>query len=171
MADMANAPPPVPPVEPDEQAKQLLADARAAKTVMSDALARYEDRIWQAAWDRGHQQGWQEGYQYALWMLEQARNRAAHEPPPRAEPPAAPPIIEEDGEESPSTQEAVLRMVTAMPGLRGVEIVEKLHLSGVQAKERTVRTALHRLKNAQKIRNKDERWFPAGMVPEVEDVM
>lgn len=159
---MVNQPPPVPPVELDEQAKQLLADARAAKTVMTDALQRYEDRVWQAAWDRGHQQGWQEGYSYALWKLaEQARTNAAVQAPPRTEPPAAPPIIEEEGEDSgPSTQEAVLRMVLAVPGLRGVEVVEKLHLSGVQAKERTVRTALHRLKNAHKIKNVGERWFP-----------
>ena len=161
---MANTPPPTPNAEPDEQAKQLLADARAAKTVMTDAIERYEQRVWSAAWDRGHQQGWREGYNYALWQIEQARAQVpTAQQPPRVEPEAAPPLIEDDDE--PTAQETVLRIVKAMPGLRGVDIVQKAAEGGRPVKERTVRTALHRLKNADEIVNVNERWYTPDAAP------
>ncbi|MBX9747084.1 MAG: hypothetical protein K2X34_09295 [Hyphomonadaceae bacterium] len=161
---MANAPPPVPPVPPDQHALDLLTAARTRKTAFSEAMEQYENAVWQAAWDRGHQQGWAEGYAHAFWVMEQARTQqAAPAPPARAEPPTAPPLEEE--EPSTSAQDIVWSVVNAKPGLRGVEIVAETEAMGKAVKERTVRTALHRLKKDGLIINRDERWYPPEAAP------
>lgn len=156
---MANSPPPVPPVPPDQHALDLLTAARTRKTAMNEAQEQYENAVWQAAWDRGHQQGWAEGYAYAFWVMEQARTQqpAAPQPPARAEPPTPPPLEEE--EPSTSAQDTVWQIVQQQPGLRGVEIVTATEAAGKPVKERTVRTALHRLKKDGLIVNHNERWY------------
>lgn len=53
----------------------------------------------------------------------------------------------------------VLEQIKKSPGLTGAEIVEALEKEGTPVKERTVRTALHRLR-AKFIKQQDERWFP-----------
>lgn len=157
---MVNQPPPVPPVELDDHARDLLAAARMQKTAVVDAVDRYQQTVWNAAYDRGHQQGWREGYNYALWQIEQARAQVpVASTPPRAEPEPAPIITEED--DTPSAQETVLKAVAAKPGMRGVEVVAAV----APIKERTVRTALHRLKKDGQIVNINERWFLPDAAP------
>lgn len=59
-----------------------------------------------------------------------------------------------------SDQELVLRTIQQRPGHRGVDIVQ--FLEG-QVQERTIRTALHRLKRKGLIQKIGDRWFaPAG---------
>ncbi|HVZ28580.1 MAG TPA: hypothetical protein VG798_08005 [Rhizomicrobium sp.] len=54
----------------------------------------------------------------------------------------------------------VLHMIETKPGLRGAEIVEALKWAGTPVHERTVRTALWRLKQAQKIVKRAGQWYP-----------
>jgi hypothetical protein len=57
-------------------------------------------------------------------------------------------------------KEVVLQVIERSPGLRGVEIVDAAARSGSPVHERAVRTALHRLKSAGRIKNEDGKWFP-----------
>ncbi len=52
----------------------------------------------------------------------------------------------------------VLKAIRAKPGMRGVEILNYLAESGTTVHERTLRTALARLKNTF-IEQKEERWY------------
>jgi hypothetical protein len=154
----------------DDRARDLLAEARVAKTNVSNAMEQFEARVWAIAWDRGYAQGWREGYQYALWQIEQARNQVVQATPDalaakRPAPEAALPLDEDEDGSGPTAQETVLRIVKTMPGLRGVDIVQKAAENGRPVKERTVRTALHRLKNADEIVNVNERWYTPDAAP------
>jgi hypothetical protein len=56
-----------------------------------------------------------------------------------------------------SDQLKVLEKIREHPGLRGVEVVKALEGS---VEERTVRTALHRLKRRNAILQKENAWYP-----------
>ncbi|MBB1089866.1 hypothetical protein HUU61_01050 [Rhodopseudomonas palustris] len=56
-----------------------------------------------------------------------------------------------------SDQAKVLALIREMQGLRGVDIVKSLE---GQVEERTVRTALHRLKRRELIDQRNGLWFP-----------
>jgi hypothetical protein len=63
-----------------------------------------------------------------------------------------------------SDQMKVLNAIRAKPGMRGVEILSWLEAQGTKVHERTLRTALARLKN-NFIEQREERWYemrPAG---------
>jgi hypothetical protein len=60
-----------------------------------------------------------------------------------------------------SDMDKVLAAVKRKPGLRGVELVSVLKESGTPVEERTLRTALHRLKVRGFLENRETRWFPA----------
>lgn len=57
-----------------------------------------------------------------------------------------------------SDQARVLMAIRETPGVRGVDIVNGLAGS---VEERTVRTALHRLKKREAIFQQEGKWFPA----------
>lgn len=59
-----------------------------------------------------------------------------------------------------SVQALTLQVIREISGLRGAQIVAELEKRGNDVHERTVRTALWRLKNAQLIEQREERWFP-----------
>jgi hypothetical protein len=164
------APPPNQPTDFEQQARDLVAEARGLRTSLleghQEALARYENALWRGAWETGYNQGWKDAYAYALQEFEQ-RLRSATPPPAAARPePVAPQLEEEDtGDDGPTAAEIVLSIVAAKPGLRGVEIVAEADKAKTPVKERTVRTALHRLKNADRLKNVDERWYLPDAVP------
>lgn len=57
-----------------------------------------------------------------------------------------------------SDQARVLKIISTNPGLRGVEIVEMLGIGPDAVHERTVRTALSRLKRRGQIQQQDGGW-------------
>lgn len=57
-----------------------------------------------------------------------------------------------------SDQMKVLKAIRAKPGMRGVEILTWLTAHGTPVHERTLRTALARLKNSH-IEQREERWY------------
>jgi hypothetical protein len=72
-------------------------------------------------------------------------------------------------DDAPRAADVVMKIVTERPGLRGVEIVGETEARGAPLKERTVRTALWRLKSARKIKNLDERWYLFDADPALAD--
>ncbi len=59
-----------------------------------------------------------------------------------------------------SDQAKVLEVIREHPGLRGMEVVKALNGS---VEERTVRTALHRLKRRNAIMQREGAWHPVSM--------
>jgi hypothetical protein len=66
-----------------------------------------------------------------------------------------------------SDQFRVYLTISGKPGIRGVEIVERLNSVGKPIKERTMRTALHRLRAQGLIKLEGAGWHPTGVRPEV----
>jgi hypothetical protein len=58
-----------------------------------------------------------------------------------------------------SDQMRVLKAIQASPGMRGVEILRALEAAGTTVHERTLRTALARLKYHHFIEQREERWY------------
>lgn len=151
------------PEDVKERQRRVIAEAHVAKNASTDALQRYEDAVWQAGWVHGYDQGWNEGYQRALAIMQQVTSHRAA-PPPQFDPDAVPGLPPKDAAEGQTANQIVLDIIEARPGLRGVELVALTEELGAPLKERTVRTALHRLKNQAKIFNHEERWYPANYI-------
>ncbi len=156
---MADDPKEIPP-DYDAIARNLAAEARGWRVhlqeVFGKALHQYENSLWRAGIEHGYNQGWTAGYEAAVRQLQEARAT----PPREARPETTGPPIEEDTEDEALTaKDVVFNIISATPGLRGVQIVAATEKAGTPLKERTVRTALHRLKTADKIKNVDERWY------------
>jgi hypothetical protein len=59
----------------------------------------------------------------------------------------------------PSAQDLVLNMIKTVPGQRGSQIVSRLAQAGTPVEERTVRTALWRLKKRNLIEQRGVEWY------------
>jgi len=79
-------------------------------------------------------------------------------PLPSALPPSPPPL-------TPTANELVHQFVAENPGKRGVEIADNFSKTVWRLPERTVRTALHRLKKAEKILVLEGRWYTPENIP------
>lgn len=58
-----------------------------------------------------------------------------------------------------SDQMRVFRTIRENPGLRGIEVVRAIETAGYTIHERTVRTALSRLKRADMIEQQEDKWY------------
>lgn len=165
---MPNNPPP-PPIDYDELAKMAVAEARGHRSSLIEAhhqaLTRYETALWRGAWDTGYNQGWRDGYDAAVKVLDQMRS-ATPTPTTATRPEAVAPPLEEDDDAGPTAAQVVIDIIKNSPGMRGVEIVAAAANAGNPVKERTVRTALHRLKTAGAIVSVRERWYITGSSPQ-----
>ena len=129
---------------------------------MSDVTGRLAE----AAYDVGHREGWlagwNAGYNYAFDRFKEAmqlQNAATPPPRPTASNSESAGLEQADGGKAVSTAAIVLHAIRNNPGMRGVEIVAQLQRGDAEIKERTVRTALHRLRG-EKIYIEDGRWYP-----------
>jgi hypothetical protein len=91
---------------------------------------------------------------YKQWIEEQVRRFQAESPVGAAT--VASPL--EDASEQ-TANDRVLLSITAHPGRRGVDIANEFSRAPQPLPERTVRTALHRLKNAKKIMPVAGLWY------------
>lgn len=152
------------PEDVQERQRRMLAAAYATKDVLKDAQQRHEDAVWNAGWVHGYDQGWNDGYQRAIHALREAAFLRSAPPNVGATEPTPLPREAAPEADAPSANEIILNLIAKFPGLRGFELVEATESAGTPVKERTVRTALYRLKNSGKIFSNDERWYPAGYI-------
>jgi hypothetical protein len=152
---------------PDEESRQLISDARAVRSHVYDSIERFQEAVWAAGYRQGRNDAWPEawnaGYDTALQAVEAAMRRE-QQAAPRPAPTFAPdqnqtPPGMEAGAVKPTASEVVLQIIRNNPGLLGVEIIGRAQKMHDYMKERTVRTALHRLKEDEKIANREKRWF------------
>lgn len=74
--------------------------------------------------------------------------------------------VEDDDERANETAaDVVMGILAVEPGLRGHEIAERAASRVPPVKERTVRTALFRLKNKFLLKILDDRWYLAKDAP------
>jgi hypothetical protein len=133
------------------------AQMKAARDAVLDAMKEWEA----ASYRRGFDEGWKacnDGWLKMLNEATQKREAAATEVP------AEVPNGEFGGESRVSQARAsdvVLNIIKERPGLRGIEIVKATGGAGPAIHERTVRTALHRMKRDKLIKVLDGRWYAA----------
>jgi len=124
------------------------------------AMQNVERFVYRAGYDSGFNAGWDAAVRRFAAVLDTSRppqgpTQANIDPnltmtaPRKAEP------------DDPTIKDLVLASIKRRPGIRGIEIVSTLKATGLDANERSVRTSLHRLKLAKKIRIDDGRWYPA----------
>ncbi len=160
---MTNDAPPSPSTPPDRAAIQ-----KAARDAVIEAM-----REWEAAsYRRGFDEGWKACNDHWLKLLSEATQKtqagaltttteAAH---------VAGLDFGNEVRASPAkASDAVMSIIRDRPGLRGIEIVKAAAEVGQAIHERTVRTALHRMKRDRLIRNLEGRWFAADHDPDTLD--
>lgn len=151
-----------------ENAARAKESAAAFLDALKVHLKATRDDAWFRGWDKGFTEGWRAAAEHFAQAAE--AKRSAHLPP-------APPAQTEEGFqpllsdvesvlEGSTAADKVLALIEANPGLRGVEIANRL--SSIML-ERTVRTALHRLRNTRvlnrKIRNVGGKWYTLLAAP------
>jgi len=125
---------------------------------MFSAMGELEKTLYGVGYDDGFNAGWD-----AAWRRFSALTQTAPRPEPTEQTVGQPPELPKAFQESElPTMTVVLEIVKSKPGLRGIEIIDAAKVAGTPLKERTVRTALHRLKENESIRNLDGRWFVAA---------
>ena len=151
---------PSPPTPPDRVALQ-----KAARDAVIEAM-----REWEAASHRrGFGEGWAACNDHWLKLLNEATqktqagaltitNEAVHV--------AALGFGTEVRAGYVKASDAVMNIVRGRPGLRGIEIVKAAAEVGQAIHERTVRTALHRMKRGGLIKILEGRWFAADRDPD-----
>jgi hypothetical protein len=112
----------------------------------------------------GKSEGFAEGYRAAIrkmrgTLTDMAEDIAHAASDPRAADILAP-IKEARRPRANSDQSKVYGIIAENPGLRGVEIAAKLATLEKPVNERTMRTALNRLKKKTQIENREGAWFP-----------
>lgn len=144
-----------------EQQQPLPKEIVDAREGVFTAIWELERAAFRYGYDKGFDAGWD-----AAWR--RFRAEFMDKPPPASEqpreapqsPPPPPTMIAPDRKPA---KELVLQILTANPnGMRGVEIVQAVQKIDSTIPERTVRTALHRLKTEdEQITNVDGLWHLA----------
>ncbi|MEH2564684.1 hypothetical protein [Bradyrhizobium sp. AZCC 2289] len=143
--------------------EQELDDAVAkAYAELAAAIGNYADKVRRRGWSQGWDTGWATGRKR---LLEEFQSRSADKPSAPSAPPAPPAKVDAPRMTLLGTTGTastnVLNYIERFPGQRGVEIAAAL---GVAFPERTVRTALHRLRNT-KIKIVNGRWYTNEAAP------
>lgn len=125
-----------------------------------EAIRGFQNSIAEQAFRAGFKAGWDQASKAIEDALAKGNVRA---PMPRLNNDLQ--VKAESAVGAKSTGEMVFRIISEFPGLRGVEIVDKLERQGTPVLERTVRTVLWRLKNADRIKVVDGRWFTPDSAP------
>ena len=145
--------------------EQLDADAASAYRVLQIALDKYIKVASRADWSRGWDAGWKSGREHLIDDLK--KGLANNAPPTPINPPPQPaaPARMLPPREARTSKDVVLDFIKDNPGKRGVEIANALGSQSPPMLERTVRTNLARLREDEKIKNVDGRWYAANATP------
>lgn len=151
---------PSPPTPPDRVALQ-----KAARDVVFDAMKEWEA----ASHRRGFDEGWKACNDHWLKLLNEATQKTqagALTTTTEAAQVAALDFENDVRGGHAKASDAVMSIIRDRPGLRGIEIVKAAADVGQAIHERTVRTALHRMKRDGLIKNLEGRWFATGRDPD-----
>ncbi|BBB95388.1 MULTISPECIES: hypothetical protein [Bradyrhizobium] len=132
-----------------------------AFAAMKEAVKEYAEAAYGKGWFAGWEEGFSDGWAAALDTLkkkEEAGRTSRFPVAPGADSRARAHL---GRPKRLSSYEIVRNYIEANPGKRGVEIATAL---SAELPERTVRTALHRLRGA-KIANVEGRWYVTGATP------
>lgn len=149
--------------------EELEADIASAYAELSKAITEYASKVRRRGWSQGWDQGWDEGWEAGRKsVIEHFQKGLSEKPTPAPPPPPPPPPLRGEpprlsllSAAGRPAAENVFNYIEKFPGRRGVQIADAL--SNVFP-ERTVRTALHRLKN-KKIRIVNGRWYTIEAAP------
>lgn len=140
----------------------LAAEARRAAI---DAMKNLEQTAWRRGFNEGFMAGWEAGQKRIREMMaEAAPQPALATVVPEA--PALPLFPESPSPPTVRASDVVGDIIRANPGIRGVDIVKAAADAGQPILERTVRTALYRMKRDRQIKNLGGKWFAADAVPD-----
>ncbi len=121
------------------------------------ALANMVSEIKAAAYQRGFDDGLRAALKAVKGLRpEHQKSAGANGSQPQPVLPVQPQATRQLRENS--DQMRVLQTIRAKPGLRGIEILKSLEAAGTPVHERTLRTALARLKE-HFIEQREERWY------------
>ncbi len=142
--------------------EELDAEIAEAYAELLEALSKYTAKVRRRGWSGGWDVGYPSGRKSVLDALD---NRLTETPAPRAPVPPVDANITRlsnlVGIAGITAADSVLNFITKFPGKRGVEIAQALSNA---LPERTVRTALHRLKN-KKIKVVNGGWYTIEAAP------
>jgi hypothetical protein len=150
--------------------KELQDAIERAREAVLDAVTKYGEAVLEFAWskgfDKGWDSGWEKGREHLMSAIRKGFSSADEHKPSPAPPAVSAPSIHGTAQLSllpptKSASESVYDWIARFPGRRGYEIAQGLRHS---YPERTVRTALHRLKNV-KIKNVNGQWYTVEAAP------
>jgi flagellar biosynthesis/type III secretory pathway protein FliH len=152
----------------DEWDAKYAADLDAAYKAMFEAVSAHTEAARRKSYLEGWRSGWDQGWNAAMDTIKQHASQSmvaalAEQQQTAADNATAPTMAPEI---TPTASELVHQFVHECPGRRGVEIADNFAKTVFKLPERTVRTALHRLKKAGKIVIIDGRWYePDADIP------
>lgn len=127
----------------------------------SDVFANLKD-LEMAAWQQGFDVGFARGWDAAIKRFRELMEKSGEDQVPQAAPSNAPSLFTQDYDQprlSRRASDVVLDIIRTKPGIKGAEIVRASEEIGEPVLERTVRTALYRMKRGGQIRNLDGGWY------------
>jgi hypothetical protein len=140
---------------PDDD-DQRLTSLNEARDVFLRALKNHEHFVYRLGYEAGFAAGWE-----AL-----VRRLSTAKPDEAAVPPHGDlsDLMQQHESEIPA-RDTLIAIIKQAPGLQRHEVVEIARKSLSHLTERTVRTALQRLKEAGELRVEDNRWYVAVKAP------
>jgi hypothetical protein len=167
---MADSDKPDPPKTADDIIADLDRKVAETRVAFTQALSEHFTALTNAAnfkgWNEGFSKGWDAAAKYFKetmgQQLEEARAAQSRMMPDRLQ--DIPTMQPSEKQNAPTALTLVLEYIKANPGLRGVQIAQHFDKALFQLPERTVRTALHRLRNRQ-IKIVDGRWYTLAAAP------
>jgi hypothetical protein len=134
------------------EVNQRLASLHEARDAFFKALKVHEHTIYKLGYEDGYSAGWEAALS-KLAEIKPAANFAPSGPTDLGH------LLYKQTDET-STQDTLLDIIKTNPGLKRQEIVEAARRPLPTLNERTVRTALQRMKNAGELQVVDSKWYP-----------
>jgi hypothetical protein len=131
--------------------KQRLASLHDAREAFFKALKSHEHSIYKLGFDDGFASGWDA----AITRLAEMKPAGASTSSTQGDLSA---VLQKDDGESPA-HETLLKIIAKTPGLQRQEIVDIACKTLSTLNERTVRTALQRMKGSGELQVLDNRWY------------
>jgi len=147
-------------------ARDVEAELTKARDSTFAAIKELELAAWHKGFDAGFARGWETAIHRFKTLMEKSDVAPSHQST------SAPVSLFLQDHDRPRTlrraSDVVLDIIKAHPGIKGVDIVRISVEAGEPVLERTVRTALYRMKRDGQIRNLGGGWYP-GLTPANED--